>query len=333
MLIASLSIGPAAGAPVRRLAWRAMLILAGAVAGTAVWFTIVQKWVIAALCPYCMATHITGLMLAALVMWRAPKEFEDDSPDMALNHSSSKGCPRQVTGGSLAISLTVFGLVLAGMLAVCQVTLAPASVHRGGEAQHKLPAMDPHDVPLVGSPGALYVVNLLFDYKCPHCQEMHFLLNEAIRRYSGKLAFALCPTPLNRQCNRYIPRDVDEFKDSCELAEIGLAVWVANRETFPAFDNWMFSFESGDRWHPRTLDAARAKAVELIGEAKFVYVRTNSWIDWYMQTSIGIYADTIQSGNGAIPKLVFGSRWVIPEPRDATDLILILQDSLAVPKP
>jgi protein-disulfide isomerase len=91
-------------------------------------------------------------------------------------------------------------------------------------------------VPLVGSPDALYVVTLLFDYKCPHCQPLHFMLDEAIRRYGGKLAFALCPTPLDRRCNPYILRDVEAYKDSGELVKVGLAVWVAQREAFPAFD-------------------------------------------------------------------------------------------------
>ncbi len=77
MLVASLAIGPATAAPVRRLAWGAMLVLVGAAAGSAVWFTILQKWVIGAFCPYCMATHITGLLLAALVIRRAPRQFDD----------------------------------------------------------------------------------------------------------------------------------------------------------------------------------------------------------------------------------------------------------------
>ena len=82
MLLATLYIGPATAAPVRRLAWRAMLVLVGAAAGSAVWFTLVQKWLIGAFCPYCMAAHITGLLLAALVIWRAP--LEHDSTDAAL---------------------------------------------------------------------------------------------------------------------------------------------------------------------------------------------------------------------------------------------------------
>jgi protein-disulfide isomerase len=185
-------------------------------------------------------------------------------------------------------------------------------------------------VPLVGSPKAVYVVTLLFDYKCPHCQQLHFLLDEVVRRYDGKLAFALCPAPLNRECNPYIPRDVDEFKDSCELAKIGLAVWVAKREAFPAFDQWMFSHESGDRWQPRSVDAARAKAVELVSQAKFDAALADPWIDQYLQTSIRIYGDT---GGKAIPKLVFGSRWVNPQSNDPDDLVMILRDSLGVPTP
>ena len=119
---------------------------------------------------------------------------------------------------------------------------------------------------MVGSPDAPYVVTLLFDYDCPHCQKLHFMLNEAIRRYAGNLAFAFLPAPLNTGCNPYIPRDADAFKNSCELARIGLAVWVAKPGAFPSFEDWMFTFESGDSWHPGSLEAARVKAVELAGQ-------------------------------------------------------------------
>ncbi len=349
MVVASLFIGPATEPPVRRLAWRTMLVLVGAIAGSAVWFTILQKWVIGSFCPYCMATHLTGLLLAVLVIWRAPMQFDDDPTDVTLSNpalasrdraiapvqDASLAAPRRVIGPLPAIGLALVGLSLAGILAACQIGITSRAVYRGGESQDKLAALDPHAVPLVGSPDARYVVIMLFDYKCPHCQQLHFMLDEAVRRYAGKLAFALCPSPLNSQCNPYIPRDVDEFKDSCELAKIGLGVWVAKREAFPAFDRWMFSFESGDAWQPRSLAAARAKAVELVGQAKFDSAMADPWVNRYLQTSIRIYGETIQSGNGgnAVPKLVFGSRWVTPQPNDADDLVSILHDSLGVPAP
>jgi len=276
-----------------------------------------------------MATHITGLLLAVLVIWRAPGQFEQDSADAAVRNPAA----RRAIGPWSAAGLAGVGLALAGIMAASQVAFAPKAVYRGGESQESLPTIDAHAAPLAGSPDAPHVVSLLFDYKCPHCQQLHFMLDEAVRRYGGKLAFALCPTPLNTNCNPYIPRNVDEFADSCELAEVGLAVWVAKREAFPAFDRWMFSYESGDRWRPRSLDAARAKAVELVGQAKFDAARADPWIARYMQTSIQIYGHTIQSGNNAVPKLVSGSRWVIPEPYDADGLVLILHDSLGVPWP
>ena len=332
LLMAGFFTGPATEPPVRRLAWRAMLVLAGAVAGSAVWFIIVQKWIIGSFCPYCMATHITGLLLATLIIWQAPRQ-SDDSTDVAPDAATGTTAPKRVIGPLAATGLALVGLAIAGIMAACQIHFVPPAVYRGGESQNNLPAIDPHAAPLVGSPDAPCVVNLLFDYKCPHCQELHLMLDEAVRRYGGKLAFVLCPTPLNTKCNPYIPRDVDEFKDSCELARVALAVWVARREAFPTFDRWMFSFESGDRWQPRSLDAARAKAVELVGQAKFDAASSDPWIGQYLQTSIRIYGNTTQGGNNAVPRLVFGTHWVIPQPNDADELVSILHDSLGVPRP
>ena len=261
MLVASFFIGPSSEPPIRSLAWSVMLILAGSVAGSAIWFTIVQKWIIGDFCPYCMTTHFTGLLLAALVIWQGDQIFPRAK-------YSSPACHGQGSDWAWSCRITC----------ISQVSFTPKTVYSDGESEENIPAIDYHNVPIVGSPDAPYIVTLLFDYQCSHCQEIHFMLDEVIRRYDGKLAFALCPAPLNTQCNPYIPRDVDEFKNSCELAKIGLAVWVAKREVFPDFENWMFTFESGDSWRPRSLETARAKAVELVGQEKFDAALTDPWI-------------------------------------------------------
>ncbi|HEX5400506.1 MAG TPA: vitamin K epoxide reductase family protein [Verrucomicrobiae bacterium] len=344
MLVASLFIGPATEVPLQRLAWRAMLILVGAAAGSAVWFSIVQERILGAFCPYCMATHITGLLLATLVVWQAPRHLGRDSSDGVQTNSVPAqdvfppAAARRATGRWQATGLAFAGVSLAGIVAACQIAFTPPAVYRGGESQNNLPALDPHTVPLIGSPDAPYVVTLLYDYNCPHCQELHWMLDEVVRRYNGKLAFVLCPAPLNPACNPYVPRKLDEFADSCELAKIALAVWVARREAFPAFDRWMFSYDSGDRWHPRTLDEARTKAVELVGKASFDTALTDPRVDSYLQTCVRIYGKTVQSATdperaNAVPKLVFGSHWVIPEPNNADDLVTILQKSLNLPGP
>jgi uncharacterized membrane protein/protein-disulfide isomerase len=338
LLVASFYIGPATEEPIRRLAWSAMLVLVGSVAGSAVWFIIVQKWFIGDFCPYCMTTHITGLLLTALVIWRAITQSDHYLSDTPLTNHTMKKNVSPITPGRIlrpltSMGLALTGLALAGILAAFQVIITPATVYNDGKSQVSLPAIDYRTSPMVGSPDAPYVVTLLFDYQCSHCQKIHLLLYEAVHRYAGKLAFVICPTPLNTQCNPYVPRDVDAFKNSCELAKIGLAVWVARREAFPAFENWMFSFESGDSWRPRSLETARAKAVELVSQVKFDTAWTDPWIGQYMQKCMQIYGQTIQNGKGGVPKLIFDKRWVIPEPYNADDLVAILQNSLAVPKP
>ena len=320
MLISGLYIRPAADESIRRLAWKVMLILAGAIAGSAVWFTILQKWVIRAFCPYCMTAHMTGLLLASLIIWRALFK-----PGGNLSGRIIKPLP--------AAGLALSGMALAGILAVFQAGFNPLAVNSDSSSQENLPAIDYHNAPIVGSPEAPYIVTLLFDYQCPHCQKIHFMLDEVVHRYNNKLAFVICPAPLNSRCNPYIPRDVDAYINSCDLAGIGLAVWLADRKAFPVFDNWMFTYESGNFWLPRSPEAAREKAIDLVGREKFEASSTNPWIGQYMKTSTQIYGYTIQSGMGGIPKMIFGSRWVIPEPNNADDLFMILQKSLAVPMP
>ncbi len=338
ILVTSFFTGPATEAPIRRLAWGAMLILIGTVAGSAIWFIIIQEWFIGNFCFYCMTTHITGLLLTALAVWRAMKDFYNNSNGILLTNSeASQDVPTVKSRRNFRLLAVtgrlLIGLVLAGILVACQIAFTPPAVYSVGESNDNLHVINHHNVPMIGSPDAPYTVTLLFDYECPHCQKLHFLLDEAVRRYKGKLAFELCPTPLNTKCNPYIPQDVEEFKNSCELAKIGLTVWVAKHNAFPAFDNWMFTFEAGDSWRPRSLESAKAKAVELVGKAKFQAAWVDPWIEQYMQTCIKIFGQTLQNGNGGVPKLIFGSRWVIPEPYNADDLVRILQKSLDVPNP
>ena len=333
LFVSGFYIGPNTEESVRKLAWKAMLVLVGAVAGSAMWLIIVQKWIIGSFCPYCMTTHISGLILTVLVVWRALKEpakIIQVTKRNLLEKTSSTEQLRMFRPFK-AIGLFLIGLTLSGLLVAFQIGVAPSEVYKDGESRANIPTLDLKNAPMIGSEDALYKVTMFFDYNCTHCQNLHFMLQEVVNRYEGKLAVVLCPTPLNTKCNPHVPRDVDAFKNSCELAEISLAVWSANREVFADYENWMFTYESGDRWQPRTTEATRAKAIELIGLAKFESALSNPWIGQYIQTSVQFFGQTLQGDKGGIPKLVYGSRWVIPEPEKAEDLISILQKSLALP--
>lgn len=335
MLLASFFIGPRTALPDRRLAWGAMLILAGAAAGSAVWFIIIQKWIVGALCPYCMATHVIGLLLAGIVLWRAPMGM---SQAATIDANSDRLRHARPYRRGVALGWALIGVALASVMATSQAAFAPPAAFRAGAIQVARPDFNPRVAPIVGPQDARYVVAVLFDYRCSHCQRIHSMLESAIAQYGGSLAFALCPAPLNTECNPYVARQVDEFKDSCDLARLGLALWRADPKAHAEFDRWMFGRESGamgEPWHPRSLEAATAKAIELIGQPKLDAARKDPWIDQFLQISVRTFGQTIgpnQSGN-AVPKLVFGQRWVTPEPKDAADLLKVLQQSLGLPQP
>jgi uncharacterized membrane protein len=337
-LVAGFFTGPDTEFQLRQLAWKVMLILAGAVAGSAVWFTILQKWVIGDFCPYCMTAHITGMLLSALVIWRAVCELEDDQvkkTKAAVQKLKQQQAvvPQHMISKKSSAALVLAGLGLTGIMATFQVAFTGPVAYQDGNSRENLPVFDYHSVPVVGSPDAPYIVTVLFDYNCSHCQTLHFMLNEAVERYNGKLAFALCPTPLNTACNPYIPQDAEAFKNSCELARTGLAVWLARREAFHEYGNWMFTFDSGDYWLPRSFEASKVKAAELVGKAAFDKALADPWIDEYIKDCVQVFGRTMQSGRGGIPKMIFGSKWVIPQPGNTDDLITILQESLGVPVP
>ncbi len=312
MLVTSFFLATTTESSLRHLAWQVMLVLVGATVGSALWFAFVQKQWIGAFCPYCMAAHGTGLVLATLVMGLAVRGYAG----LRL---------RQIMGMSWV------GVALAGILALGQILITPPALYLDGDAQESVAVADNDAVPFIGPADANIMVTLLFDYQCPHCQQMHFMLHEVVRRYQGALAFVLCPSPLNGECNPYIPKDVDQYQDSCEMVRIGLTVWRANPEAFEEFELFMFTYDSGDRWQPRTLEVAQARAIELIGQEAFDRYGADPWIETYMHRCIEIYGKTIQGGQGGVPKLVYDTRWVIPEVYSADDLVAILQDSLGVP--
>ncbi len=320
MFVCSLYIGPAAEMSIRRLAWSVLLIMSGSITGSALWFIILQKWVIGAFCAYCMAAHLTGLLLSFLIIRKVTIKSEVEPAERLIR-------PAAVTG------LVIGGLALAGIMAVSQISLTPRAIYEDGESNEVESLIDYSSAPMIGSPDAPYIVTLLFDYQCSHCQKLHFMLEEVIRHYNDKLSFVLCPSPLSNQCNPYITRDSDTPNNSCDLVRISLAVWLADHEAFHAMENWMFTYESGSYWLPRNPEAAREKAIGLIGREKFETAFNDPWIDNYLQISTRIYGRTIQNGMGGIPKMIFGQRWVIPQPYNANDLIKILQESLAVPGP
>ena len=233
----------------------AMLFAAG-------WFIYLQLGVIGELCPFCMADHGIGLVLAILIGLTV--------------------LPRPALRPGLPIAMGIFAV--AGLIAVQR--LMPANDTQrtenffadrdgdattddgkrhvsmfGGDLQFVL-----QDVPYLGDPQADQVVGLIFDYGCLYCRAMHKLLDDEIDRGSTRFVVVPLPVTIDEKKNPYAQSDKPMFDDSEERARLSLAVAAIDRAKWKQFDRWLFAMDESTSKFPRSTKDARAKAIELVGE-------------------------------------------------------------------
>lgn len=293
------------------LLWMVMLVLAGAILGSAVWFISLQKWVVHAFCPYCMSAHIIGIVLSGVIIWQGVK---------ALRHNKSK----------MGLWCLLLGFLLAGCLAVTQYLTTPKNMYEQGATNESLPAIDLAQTPVLGSKDAQYVVNVLFDYQCTHCRHLHLLLEELVAQQPQRWAFALCASPLSPSCNPYIPSNTnDSFAGSCDLAKYALALWKTDIISYNEFEKWWFQTDQGQMstWRPASIEEARAKAVELIGEQALSAALQEGWIETRLLSFTQLFGRTTNKEKSAIPRLVYGNQWVMPDVSDVAGLVEVMQSA------
>jgi protein-disulfide isomerase len=236
-----------------------------------------------------MATHVLGIAMSVLVLLSGPFRLK---PALA-------------------------GVALAAMLATVQLLTTPASRSAAGSTQSALPVAQAGTFPFIGDPSAP-AVEVLFDYRCPHCRDLHALLPQIAAE--KHLAFVLCPTPLSPACNAYIPAGEDRFPGSCELAKAALALWQESPDAFREFDEWAFAAGPSGKWEMKDGQAALAKARELAGKYGINADLQGAGVRERLSLTLEIFGRTSLKGSGGIPRLVYGQQWLIPETVDAGDL-------------
>ncbi|MBQ5996806.1 MAG: thioredoxin domain-containing protein [Bacteroidales bacterium] len=287
-----------------------LFVLSGAIVGSAVWFTILQVAVLHAFCPYCMASHVAGVLLAVLV-WAVCRPGD------------SRRC---------RLLLIAAGVAAALLLAAVQWFTTPQTVYARGYTEAPLPDPDKADTPYLGRPDAPHTCYLLFDYQCSHCQRMHGLVRELTAAYGDSLCVRLCPTPLSPACNPYVSHaSKDLFEGSCDLARMAEALWLTDTSAFYAFDAYLFGIDrEGDAWKPRPVEAARNRAVRLVGEKRLDEALRSERLARNFATFAELFGRTSMSGQSGIPRLIYGAGWIIPDAEDVTALKTLLDEVFGI---
>lgn len=334
----------------RRSAW--IVLHAGALitAGAAVWFTALQIWVVKALCPFCMTAHVAALLAAILILRRTPgsgKGATRKSRQSQVHLAASAKWKSALAAATLLAGLVAGQIlqeepsieltalddgppanqpVLGVSPAAGQSNSPGSTLATPAEAEATPPpearqvrlfngniVLDPAALPVLGQPTAPHPIVSLFDYTCDHCRETHHSIQSALRRFGDQICFISLPVPLDSNCNRLIKTTRKAHQNACRYAQLGLAVFRAQPEKFEAFDDWIFQTESVP-----DVTAARARAVELVGEEALNEALNDPWIQTRINESIDIYEGNYrQHRKGSLPQLILGNQLAagsIPDP-------------------
>jgi len=318
-----------------RGAWAAIIALSVIVAGAALWFVGLQVFVLKAFCPFCMAAHVCGLAAAFLCLKNIPLASDPATP-MWSAAPDKRGVPRAAVFSLILIGLAVVAVLAGGQWLVPEqrnvvklLPVRPSAVRvthstlaaSGGQSTNRPSSPNAHlvaprllslynnqflirldDVPMIGSPGASNVIVNLFDYTCPHCRELHWILVVAQRQFSNDLGIVSLPMPMSTNCNPLIPPDFNSSPNACDLARLGLAVWRAKPEAHRQFDDWFFSADEGV-----SVEEARKYAAQLVGTDKLEKALSDPWVDKQILTDCQLHFSNWQAtGRPGMPQLILG---------------------------
>lgn len=331
----------------------------------AIWFIGLQLFVIYAICPFCMAAHVCGLVVGGILLKRifglrpgAQRRIEGHP--LA---SRPAGWAAQWGGAGLAATAILAAgqifhqpksfdvqSVAPGTAAAVQSSpnsltegftpkAAPAEPASSWPAGKKLSRtmtlhggifnLDMGSVPLMGSPEAPHVIVHLFDYSCEHCRHLHPLLVTVSQALSNQLAIISLPAPLATNCNHLIKRVIPEHTNACEYARVGLAVWRADPSQLPRFEDWIFAPS-----RPPSPEAVRAEARALVGSNAFERALQDPWIEQQMENGIRILGTNYaRYRKGQLPQLMIGSNIVSGVVRRPADLYRLLTNQFVLEIP
>ena len=177
--------------------------------------------------------------------------------------------------------------------------------------------------PLAGSKDAKYIFVEMFDYSCPHCRSTHASIKGATKQLAAaghEVAVITLPIPLNAVCNNTIQVTDPKFAESCDIAQLAVAVWRVDAARFAEFHHWMISSEQAP-----TYAAAKAQADSIVDSEQLDAEIASQVPAQYIAKMVELYK---LAGSGNVPKLIFPSTTIVGEFTSGDSLVEIIKQQI-----
>ena len=249
---------------------------------------------------------------------------EKEAPSVSFRIPSSDEM-KSAVGALLSPASSIHARVQQGSTAKQAVAAKPAAP--AAPTERRLVAINGGTVkldvtqwPLSGSPSAKYIFVEMFDYSCPHCRHTHAAIKGASTSLSGDMAVIVLPVPLNANCNNTIQVTNPNFNESCQIANLAVAIWRIDPAKFTQFHNWMFEGETAPAYA-----AAKAYADTLVDAQKLDTEIASGVPAQYIAKTVELYK---RAGSGNVPKLIFPTTSVVGEFTSAQSLVDIIKQQI-----
>jgi hypothetical protein len=183
---------------------------------------------------------------------------------------------------------------------------------------------------LLGSPQAPHVMIEMVSYDCPHCREMHRIMERGRARYGSQLAILVMPIPMEMRCNRLITDPKGSHQGACSTARMALGVAAIRPQSFERFHNWLMA----DKEKPPRADKIIAQAYSTVDRARLSSLSNGPDLHRQIREYIEIYAQLAQRAGGnnkfGLPVQILGNHMVFGKVEKESDVFAAWEKHLGV---
>jgi len=277
------------------------------VLGSALWFTVVQAVILKAFCPWCCTIH--GVALAGvLALWFA-RRGAAPSPASGRFRFAEIALPLAAIAG-----VALFQSASSDLERIQERSLAQALVSDAGKLslhQGKI-SLNAAELPIIGLPQAELSAVAVTDFTCPHCRELHRILEQLNAERPGRFNVVLLP-------GAYEP-------EAKEMHRIMLSLWRIDSDYY----RQVASEIAEGTLNPKAEDVLTTLQGKLGGRFYELAWPHAAWVEETMHRGEQLMEiNGREAGATTLPQLVIGDRVITGAPHLETLVSII--DSTAKP--